>query len=216
MNLVATAWQATGSPTPHEHSSSHGTCSRCGQQTTEGTPVRAVISPQFTAFDSWVNPRGAVLCPSCTWSYTTPQLRSMAHVLTQRPGALSAISAGELCSELLTGPLMPTRAVIVPLRPRRKHLIQEAAWGHVTVDDATVTWSALDAARLQAMHRLRGYGFTRAALESPAPPYPLLRTLPPSQWGAVQTDWDILRDWRSSPWFALGLYLTTGTTTKEN
>lgn len=212
MDLVMLAWQAAGSPTVKADQVLTGLCSRCSTPTSHGVPTRACISKKFTAFESWDNPRGQLLCPACAWSYREPALRTRAHILTQRL-TLTAATTTELCADLLTGPLNPTRALVIPLRPGRKHLIHHATWGRIALDDTTVTWTAADAGRLEATLRLRRHGFGPRMLTQPAPCWDVLYSIPRNHWAAITLDWNALNPWRATPWLPLALYLTT---IKEN
>ena len=105
--------------------------------------------------------------------------------------------------DVLSAPLTTRSAVVLPLHRNRKHVLPEARWGRLCVDDATLNWTAGDADRLQAMTRLRALGFSTTAMTRPAPPFTVLRQLPTSTYAAVITWWDELRPWRpNTPWFA--------------
>lgn len=85
---------------------------------------------------------GAVLCVRA-WIYRTPELRSSMHLITRDP-ELCVLTSLAL-SELLDSPLGSDHAVVVPLRPGRKHVFPSARWGEVSVDDITLGWSVTDA-----------------------------------------------------------------------
>lgn len=213
-DVLTTAYAAAGCPvTSHDLA---GTCARCGTESDGLTLAtgRRVISEQFTAFDGWHNPSGGRgLCQPCTWSLTAPQLRQHPHLVTRSPAAqLRQLTRREL-ADLLTAPLTPAAALIVPLRPGRKYLLPEATWGHVITDDARLPWTAPDTERLAALQRLRAAGFGSRMLAADAPPWPAFRTVPADRWPQVLADWELLKPWRSRPpWLDLALHATTTTT----
>ena len=90
MDVLTTAWTAVGAPT--SPSSTHGPCARCGQHASL-TATRTVVSKVFTSFDTWVDPAGAGVCPACAWGYSTPSLRSSAHLVIRSPkSSLSSLT----------------------------------------------------------------------------------------------------------------------------
>lgn len=204
MDVLTAAWQASEQPqvVPAQL---HGPCARCGRQNVALVRTRAVVSKAFTGYDSWRDPCGAGLCPTCTWGYRTPQLRAAPHQVTARPTAMQRLEPHQLAAALAAA-LPADTAVIVPLRPGRKHLLPTAVWGRVTVEDAHLPWGADDATRLSAMHRLRALGFGSRMLAGPAPVWSVLRRLPRHWYGRVQHDWAVLEPWRDRPlWFELGV-----------
>src|SRR5664279_79648 len=111
--------------------------------------------------------------------------------------------------DVLSAPLTTRSAVVLPLHRNRKHVLPEARWGRLCVDDAPLDWTAGDADRLQAMTRLRALGFSTTAMTRPAPPITVLRQLPMSTYAAVITWWDELRPWRpNTPWIAAAALAT--------
>ncbi|SED97468.1 hypothetical protein [Rhodococcus koreensis] len=180
-------------------------CARCGRATTEMTPVGQVISRRFTGFESWTNLAGRHLCRVCVWVYRNRALRADAHIITRDPATLTPADPA-LLHRVLSAPVGADTAVIVPLRPGRKHLLPDACWGRVTVDDAGLKWTAADADRLAVMRRLLGQGFSEVMLRQGTPAYPVLSRLPADEWPRVLDDWCRLGPWRQAgPWFEVGL-----------
>ena len=172
------------------------------------SPVGQVISRRFTGFESWTNLSGRRLCQVCVWAYRHRTLRTDAHVVTRDPATLTPATPA-LLGQVLSTTVGPDTAVIVPLRPGRKHLIPGARWGLVTVEDTHVSWTDDDAGRLAVLQRLRGHGFTETMLRADAPSYAVLRRIPPDQWSQAFDDWNRLAPWRHvQPWFEVGLRAT--------
>lgn len=210
MDVLTAAWSAHGCPLPADQSMT-GQCARCSRDAAL-VATRTVVSKVFTAFDGWREPGGAGLCPACTWGFRAPGLRLVAHLVTSAPLKLQALDPPSL-GQLLGAPLPAEVAVIVPLRPGRKHLLPEAVWGRVAVDDARLPWTASDVDRLAAMCRLRALGFGPRMLTEAAPAWPVLRRLPHSRWSQILGDWSRLELWRSRrPWFDLGVQASYTTT----
>lgn len=184
-----------------------GSCARCGADGLT-TAVRELVSGNFTAWDGWVNPSGVGLCGPCAWAYREPCLRALPTLVRETGPGLGHPGRGDLPG-LLSRPAGPAATLIIPLRPGRKHLLPGAQWGRVVIDDAALPWGPADAARLQAMLRLRQAGFGTRMLSAAAPAYPVLRRLPPAGRAAALSDWDMLRDWRARPlWLRLAAYVT--------
>jgi hypothetical protein len=132
-------------------------------------------------------------------------LRAFPHLVTVHPPSLRQLNSTRL-GDLLAVPLRPDVAVVVPLRPGRKHLLPTAVWGRVTVDDAHLPWTAADVLRFAAMRRLRARGFGSRMLHAPAPPWAVLRRLPTADRAYALDDWRTLDLWRSRrPWFDLAV-----------
>lgn len=166
---------------------------------------RAGDSRRFTGFESWTNLTGRRLCQVCVWVYRHRTLRTDAHVITRSPATLQAANPS-LLHQVLSIPVGADTAVFVPLRPGRKHLLPDARWGQVTVEDTALAWTAADAARLQTMRRLRTHGFTETMLRDDSPAYPVLRRIGADQWPRVFEDWNHLSPWRDAdPWWQVGL-----------
>lgn len=208
MDVLTVAWTAAGAPS--SLSLIHGRCARCGRQASL-TATRTVVSKVFTGFDSWVDPAGAGVCPVCAWGYRTPDLRSSAHLVTRSPrSALSTLTRPAVLEVLTGGRLTADTALVVPLKPRRKHLIPDAVWGQVTLDDVHLPWTTADTDRLLVVAYLRSRGFGTRMLEEPAPPWPVLRRQPRADLVSVMATWCQLDPWRTpaSPWLALALHIT--------
>lgn len=211
MNVLSAAWTANGSPLVAP-SIGEGRCARC---TDAGGLVatRSAISKAFTAFDDWNDPSGPGICQACAWMYSTPALRRQPQEITREPSAWRVLERCEAGALLRAGPLPPDTALVVPLRPGRKHLLPRAAWGRVCVDDAQLVWHRHQAELLRLVFRLRGSGFGTRMLTEPAPPFQTLRALPPDRWSRVLDDWQELAVWRTAdnPWMSLALHITTPT-----
>lgn len=213
-DVLDAAWRGSGTPSPPE-TARRGRCARCGD-TAALTPVRAAVSKVFTGFEGWDNPSGAGLCARCSWAYTTPVLRTGIHLVTRRPASCQQIeragAAAILCHALHSG-----AALVVPLRPGRKHLLPVATWGQVTTDTGRLPWGQREAGLLELVGQLRADGFGSRMLQAAAPPFQVFHSLPRDRWQPVQVAWQALAPWRApdNPWFPLALHLTTPTSTKE-
>lgn len=206
MEVVHSAWSASGCPTVLQPTG-FGDCGRCGASGADLVATGAVVSRTFTGFDGWINPYGWGLCVACSWAYRGKGLRSCIGLVTREPSwcQLSCASA----REVLDAALPHDAALIVPLRGR-KHLLPSASWGRVSVDDAQLSWTKGDAARLEAVQRLRAQGFGPKMLSAAAPPWPVLRRLPPQTWDGVVADWEALVVWRRNrPWFDVAMSVTS-------
>lgn len=196
---------AEGIPEHAEPADRVGGCARCGHVTAEMTPVGQVISRRFTGYESWTNLAGRHLCQVCVWVYRHRTLRTHAHVVTRCPASVT-LANRDLLRRVLSTPVPADVAVIIPLRPGRKHLLPDAQWGHLTVDETHLRWSEGDAARLTVMSRLRGLGFTEVMLRDDAPSYTVLHRVPADQWAIVFDDWERLGAWRhADPWWQVGI-----------
>lgn len=184
-------------------------CSRC-MRLAQLSPASSVVSRTFTGFDSWAAPAGRGLCASCTWLYSTPQLRLQPHRVTQQPPSLTACSPADLLAELTAGALAPTAAIAVPLRPGRKHVFAELSWGTIRTDTVNLAWTAADAALLRDLAELRTAGFGPRMLTEPAPPYRVLHRHDPTTWTRLQQLWQSLDVWRrhSLPHLELAIAVT--------
>lgn len=208
LSVLAAAWAGAGQPRPVP-CPVDGRCARCGISGPVA-PLRTVVSKVFTAFDDWAEPAGVGMCATCAWGYADPALRTKAHLVTADPVTFHPCSPAELYQVLSTGALHPGTAVVVPLRPGRKHLLPSSTWGQVTVDDARLPWTTQDAHLLRLVAELRSDGFGSRMLTCPAPPFTALRRLPAARWGDVMERWRELEPWRTpaSPWLPLALHLT--------
>lgn len=216
MNVLTAAWTATGAPVAPHAPGVAGACARCAE-VGDLVSVRGVISKTFTGFDDWVDPNGPGVCSACAWGYSTPALRVAPHLIVRDPAAIQELSRVEVGLLLQRGGLEPGLAVVVPLRPGRKHVLPAAEWGRVSIEDAQLPWRDRDAGLLQLVVDLRDRGFGTRMLIEPAPPFQVLQTLPRCQWAQVMRLWNRLAPWRTpdNPWLALALRVTTPTSAKE-
>lgn len=207
MNVLTAAWAGAGSPTPP--TVGVGSCARCAQVAAL-VLARSVVSKVFTGYDDWVCPSGTGLCPACAWGYATASLRGTAHLITRDPATLDGAGRQGVYALLTAGALGPDVAVVVPLRPGRKHLLPGATWGRVTLDDAQLPWTTQDAHRLGAVAELRAHGFGTRMLTQSCPPFSVLRRLPRRAWPHVMATWQTVDIWRvpASPWLPLALHIT--------
>lgn len=182
-------------------------CARCRTHTSVMVPIRGAVSGRFTAYRSWTNMTGARLCAACAWAYRTPQLRRMAHRITRRPDTITAVSAAELFAALCD-PIDADTAFTVPTAGR-KHLLPDAQWGRIYVDETAVSFTADDRRSLVAMARLRGAGFSEPALFASEPSYRVLAIVPHERWEDIFDDWMTLDLWRAAdPWWQIGIRAT--------
>lgn len=210
MDPVVVAYEAAGGTAQKlDGQSLVERCSRCTRRC-QLSPAGNVVSRTFTGFDSWADPAGRGLCASCSWLYSTPQLRLQPHRVTHQPPALTACSPAELLAELTTGALNPTVAIAVPLKPGRKHVFAGLAWGTIRTDDVNLPWTTTDAALLRDLAELRTAGFGPRMLTEPAPPYQVLHRHPSTTWTRLQQLWRSLDAWRrqSLPHLELAIAVT--------
>ncbi len=185
-----------------------GACARCLAFDVPLMPTRSAVSKVFTAFDGWRDPSGRGLCPACAWAYRTKALRLSPYLVTTKP-KLVKLAGGQLYGQLQR-PLPGVSALVVPLHPGRKHLLPDAQWGRITVDDASLTWTPADVTRLRTLRKLRLLGFGPRLLVAPAPQWQVLRQLAPAQRLRVQQEWPSLNTWRRSRlWFDLAMLATS-------
>ena len=216
MDVLTAAWVGAGSPTPLP-STLTGQCSHCGAHD-HLAPVRSVVSKQFTGFDGWANPSGRGVCPMCAWGYSTAELRAGAHLITRKPASLISLGRAGVADFLRSGPLNAGSALVVPLRPGRKHLLPAAVWGRVSIEDVDLAWSHQEVHLLRQLDQLRDLGFGSRMLTAAAPPFHVMKNLTQEQFQQALQAWDQLEPWRQqgNPWMALAVHVTTPTTTKES
>ena len=211
MDVLTAGWLGSGSPSTSTLAAPwDGRCARCGTETTL-TPTARAVSKSFTAFDRWCEVGGPGLCSVCAWGYATPRLRQLPHEVHREPTSLNQLTIAEAATHLAHGPIRAGVALVVPLRPGRKHLLPAAGWGRVTIDDAQLTWTHREATLLQHVLELRQSGFGSRMLREPAPSFAVLRRQPVHRWSAVLDLWERLSSWRSpnNPWLDLALHVTT-------
>lgn len=184
-----------------------GGCARCGafEQLVD---VRKVVSRKFTAYDGWVAPGGAGICHACTWAYRSPLLRSVAHEVRQSPELLTPLDRTRL-GTVLSGPVPADMAVIVPLRPGRKHLISDAEWGCVTSEYGSVPWDEAAAQCVRTVHHLRRMGFSCSEIQQSALPWRKAATMTNTDLLEGMELWSSLDRWRQRPaWLEIALHTT--------
>lgn len=209
LDVARAAWLASGAA-PGDQSTT-ACCARCGRAEVSVT-VRATVARTFTDFEGWSMPSGRHLCAGCAWIYRTRILRTGIHRVTTAPALTSLTSAGLAAS--LNIPVSSSAAIVIPLRPGRKHVLAQARWGHVCIEDLQLKWTHTSTIRLAAMTRLRRAGFTAGDLALPSPAHSILTTLPASSWSEVFADWDTLGPWRASPpYWQVGIRASTGQAT---
>lgn len=211
MNVLTAAWTWSGAPASADTARiGRGRCARCALEA-DLTPVREVVSKAFTGFDDWAEPAGRGLCGACSWGYSTPALRAVPHLVDRDSAGMRELTRAEAGQMLQVGPLDTGRALVVPLRPGRKHILPTAEWGRVAVDDAHLPWTEREAGLLGVVAGLRELGFGSRMLAEAAPPYTVLSGLPGSVWAQVMDDWARLAVWRvqAGPWLPLAVHLTT-------
>lgn len=212
-DVVAAAYAAfTREQAPNPARTGADRCARCGTPGDRMTAVNQVVSNRFTGYHSWVNPRSTVLCDPCNWAYRHRPLRTDIHLVRRGRPKLEMLTDSDLAA-VLAAPVPADIAVIVPTRPGRKHLLPDAAWGHVTAADGHLTWGHHEVETLAKMTRLRIAGFTETDLTSAVPPFRTLQTIPPADVPVVLDDWATLDPWRTAPpWWTVGLRASTPTT----
>ena len=181
--------------------------SRCGCCGLSGAdvPAGSVISRNFTGFDEWADPGAEVICRGCAWGFTAPDGRTAMRVVRRDPVGMAVLSPAGVRELLVCGPLPAGWALVVPLRPGRKHLLSQARWGVVTVDDARLPWGSAEVARMRVAVRLRRLGISAAALSAAAAPFGQVQGLTALARLEVLTLWPQLQIWREdgSPWMRL-------------
>lgn len=203
MDVVAAAWRGMQRPPVVSGQLCGGRCARCASADAV-VPASAAVSKNFTAWDGWAG-SGSGVCAACAWAYQHPGLRQHCYLVEPDPPRLTQLE-GPALREVLSAPLPSMAAVTVPLRRGRTHLLPIARWGRVTVDHASLSWTAGDAARLAAVGRLHRSGFGSQMVQEASPPYGVMRRTPPDQWSEVLGDWELLRPWRERPaWLMVAL-----------
>jgi hypothetical protein len=212
MDVLHAAWRGRGMPTPAGLTFAAGRCARC-DTSRPVTPAGDVVSAKWTGWSSWRTAVNPALCAACSWAYRTLELRAGAFLITDEP-SMTALTPDALL-DALAGPLSPCRSVVLPLHRNRKHVLPEARWGRLCVDDTTLEWTAADADRLRTMNRLRRLGFSTSSMTRPAPPFSVLRKQTSGSYADVLRWWDQLRPWRpDTPWLAAAA-LVTGLATQS-
>ena len=206
MDVLHAAWRGRGMPTPAGLTFAAGRCARCD---TSGpvTPAGDVVSAKWTGWSSWRTAADPALCAACSWAYGTLELRAGAYLITDEP-SVTALAPDALL-DVLAGPLNPGCSVVLPLHRNRKHVLPEARWGRLCIDDVALEWTTDDADRVRAMNRLRRLGFSTTSMSRSAPPFSTLRMQTTGSYVDVLRWWDQLRPWRpDTPWFAAAALAT--------
>lgn len=207
VDVVVAAWRGAGSPAGA--GSDAGVCARC-RLPAALVATGLVVSKNFTGYDGWAAPGRGGLCPACTWAHSAAPLRARAHMVCQDGPRLVALERSALLQVLLRGAMAAGCAVVVPLRPGRKHVLGAATWGQVATEAGPMPWRAGDVARLAAVTRLRSAGFGTRMICQVAPAYPVLAALDTHRVPAVLEDWAALAPWRrGGAWLELALHATT-------
>lgn len=208
LDPVYAAWLASGSP--QEHAGSRvGSCARCLRHGTNHAPVTAIAGENFTGFTGWLGSPAGGICPACAWAYRNSSLRNAAHLITTQPAGLWLLPVPGLYARLLGGPIAPYEALTVPLRPGRKHVLPEAQWGMVLVDDTAIQWTPVDTHRLQLISNLRDSGATPTQLRAPTPPWTLVKNASPATRSRLMAQWQAIDPWSTRrPWMDVALLAT--------
>lgn len=186
-------------------------CGRCGRRQCVTTPCRQAVSRKFTMFDDWVSP-GGDLCQVCAWGLSGAGLRST--VMAVESGLVRDLDGVDLAA-LLSRPLSDQTAVVLPLRPGRKHLLPAARWGHVVVDDVAVRWGAGEVVLRAEMAWLRSRDFSVAMIHDGNPDVGLLRRIPTPEIADVLDALDRVRRWRHSPHWQIAVRASTSSSTRR-
>lgn len=190
-----------------------GPCARCGSPSGR-ISVADVVSRVFTGTDSWIHPAGRSLCGVCAWAYSAPRVREAIRCVSRAPAAVRELTLAQAYAQLSGGGLEASLALVIPIRPGRRHLLPQAQWGRIVTDHGCFTWSSTDADRLLAVHRLHGAGIPAAALMGAAAPWLVIdRARSSGQLAQTLNDWELLKPWRAGsmhPWLALAQRLTYG------
>lgn len=190
-----------------------GPCARCGSPSGR-ISVADVVSRVFTGTDRWIHPAGRSLCGVCAWAYSAPRAREAIRCVSRAPAAVRELTLAQAYAQLSGGGLEASLALVIPIRPGRRHLLPQAQWGRIVTDHGCFTWSSTDADRLLAVHRLHGAGIPAAALMGAAAPWLVIdRARSSGQLAQTLNDWELLKPWRAGsmhPWLALAQRLTYG------
>lgn len=195
-----------GQPEPGDES-----CSRCGRRGCATVPSRQVVSRKFTAYDDWAQP-GGELCQVCAWGLGGAGLRSS--ILAIEPGQIRELDSSTL-AELLSHPVDDRTAVVLPLRPGRKHLVPAARWGHVVVDDVAVRWGGPEVILRAEMAWLRARDFSVAMIHDGNLDAGLLRRIPTDELADILESLERVRRWRRSPHWQIAVRASTSSSTRR-
>lgn len=174
-------------------------------------PSRQVISRRFTAYDDWIQP-GGELCQVCAWGLAGTGLRSS--ILQISLSQLRELD-GSTLADLLGRPVDENTAVILPLRPGRKHLLPSARWGHVVVDDVAVRWGGAEVVLRAEMAWLRARGLSVSMIYDGNPDAGILRRVPTDELPDVLESLERVRHWRRSPQWQIAVRASTSSSTRR-
>lgn len=207
MDVVDAAWTAAGASDALVGAGRPGVCARCGRFCEQSARIERIVSPTFTAFDSWRQPASQQLCAACAWAHREQDLRRRPYLISTTP-TLEPLTPERLLDRLKS-PVGSQEAITLPLRPGRKHLLTEASWGALRIDDATLEWTVADATRLEVVTQLLRRGVRPAHLSFPTPPWDVLSALPRQAAVEMMSLWSALSPWRHSPpWMTLAVHVT--------
>jgi len=148
----------------------------------------------------------------CAWGLGGAGLRSS--ILEIRPGQVRELDAATL-AELLSHPVTEQTAVVLPLRPGRKHLLPEARWGHVVVDDVAVRWGGAEVILRAEMAWLRARDFSVSMIHDGTPDVGILRRIPTDELADVLESLERVRRWRRSPQWQVAVRASTISSTRR-
>ena len=203
-SVIELAWLHSD-PTPTDLPQMGGICGRCGKHRPGTVPTSAVLSRSFSSYDGWRARHTNRLCSACAWAYTHPPLRQIPHQVTTA-GTFTPLTGGQLW-QALQRPLPASTALVVPLRPNRRHLIAEAIWGCVTTDAGPLPWSTPHCDLLGLIARLDEFGVSpHQVSRSTAPPATLVKAA--LHHPEALCLWEAIEPWRvhRHPWLALAAH----------
>ncbi|MBB1033155.1 hypothetical protein G6031_01950 [Dietzia sp. CQ4] len=116
---------------------------------------------------------------------------------------------------LLSRPLDDRTAVVLPLRPGRKHLLPTARWGHVVVDDVAVRWGGAEVVLRAEMAWLRARDFSVAMIQDGSPDIGILRRIPTHEMSDVLEALERVRRWRNCPHWQIAVRASTSSSTRR-
>lgn len=194
---AAAAWVAAGRPAVDAPAPTPGQCGRCGVHGPTVTSSR-IVSERFTEFDTW--PFGSRrLCVPCAWAYSH-KLAAQPAMLITTITTIEYANGADLGPALTKGALQTTEAVMVPGRQRRRHVLPNMQWGHLSTDRVAIAWDETAARRLADQVWLRvTIGAAWTQLAAPTPPASLLIAQPSEVWPRIIAAWESLQVWRAIP-----------------
>lgn len=174
-----------------------GFCGRCHQRKRVAEASK-VLSSRFGSWD-WITPdtesKRRFLCHPCAWSYRETRLRRYATLIRREGGAVHHPTGPEL-RQVLSGPLPPTVAILLPVAGK-KAVAPMGAWGLIAADHGRMEWTRGLAKSLGRLMILKRLGASETALASPEIPGQLIDSLPPEEWLRAHEAWRALAPLRS-------------------